>query len=827
MIAFEIGFLSKFLGLLICYVRFLLAKLHMDSLATKRTPKAIQHALQNLPTEIGDTYDQAMQRIEATNDDDRRIVVNFLLWIAFCKRPLSIAEVEHAFATTASASDASDIDPDEVLSAGELTSMCAGLVIIDASDIVRLVHFSAQDYFREKREKWFSNGDTILARDCLTYLSFKEFDAGASSGPTESEDFKQRIIKYPLLEYSCSYWGIHASQSQHPDDLTTQILDFLNCKPHLDAAVQALWYSDSPDVAVWDVRSGVYPLHVAAYFGLTDVVMKLLRAGARVDCRDSFETTPLMYAASGGHTPVVQVLLREKADPNLVCGRSSSSLHRAIASNDINVARILLNQPNIDLNIIDTSRSDQTPLMLAASLRRANIAQIILHKPVLDVNFQSGSHNSTALTLAASAGDAHVVRQILSHPNVDINKKNNWSTPLIEAAKLGFLAVVEALLDHGADPEIQEGVDNASGTPLNRAIDYGHAAVVRLLLQRGANPRVFDIYNRTVVHSAAVNGQDEILRILFEKPTGVDINAQGTNGRTALHDAAYFEYCETIKILFENGARTDIHDGAGRSPLGVAKDMNNLDALELLSKLRKRESTSDESMGRLKHTNTSINSTEVGFLTATKLGMNEIIVSYITKAQTDPTIDLNLVDLDRHSALHLAVQNDRITLLHLLLDAKVDVNIIDRLERTPLHWTALYNNYEAAECLLDAGADVDMKEHFEETALDISLYGLNTSLPVLLLEHGARPPEKRLQITLCAAAQWGSGDLVQRLVAAGADPQKKDSDGQSPFHLAEYAENKETAQMILRLCEERERERQGLTEEVQVALRGSRPGSGR
>lgn len=822
-IALEVGLLFKFLGLLIWYIRFLLAKLHMDSLATKRTPKAVQQALQNLPTEIGDTYDQAMQRIEATNDDDRRIVMNFLLWIAFSIRPLSVAEVEHASAITASTSD---IDPDEVLGAGELTSMCAGLVIIDASDIVRLVHFSAQNYFREKREKLFPKGDTILARDCLTYLSFKDFDTGASSGPTESEDFKQRTIKYPLLEYSCSYWGIHASQSQHPDDLTAQILNFLNRKPHLDAAIQALWYSDSPDVADWDVKSGVHPLHVAAYFGLTDVVMKLLRAGAYVDCRDSFETTPLMYATSGGHSPVLQVLLREGADPNLVCGRSSSSLHRAIASNDVNIARILLDQPNIDLNIIDTSRTDQSPLMLAASLRRSNIAPIILHKPVLDVNFQSGSFNSTALTLAASAGDAQVVRQILSHPDVDINKRNHWSTPLTEAARLGFLAVVEALLDHGADPEIQEGADNASGTPLNRAIDYGHAAVLRLLLQRRANPKVLDIYSRTVVHSAAVNGQDEILRILFEKPTGVDINAQGTNGRTALHDAAYFEYCETIKILFENGARTDIHDGAGRSPLGVAKDMNNLDALELLTKLRKRESASDESIGRLKHTNTSINSTELGFLKAAKLGMTETIESYITRAQTDPTIDLNLVDLDRHSALHLAVQNDHIALLRLLLDAKVDVNIIDRLDRTPLHWTALYNNYEAAECLLDAGADIDIKDHYEETALDISLYGLNTSLVILLLEHGAWPPEKKLQVTLCAAAQWGSAELVQRLVAAGADPQKKDAYGQSPFHLAEYAENKETAQMILLLCEEREISRQGSSVDVKIALRGSRPGSG-
>ena len=172
----------------------------MDSLANKRTPRAVQDALQNLPTKIGDTYDQAMQRIEATNEDDRRIVMNFLLWIAFSIRPLSVTEVEHA---TSINSGASDIDPDEVLSASDLTSMCAGLVIVDASDIVRLVHFSAQSYFKENRERWFAHGDLTLAQDCLTYLSFKAFEAGPCSGPTESEDSKNEVCNIP-------YWNTAA-----------------------------------------------------------------------------------------------------------------------------------------------------------------------------------------------------------------------------------------------------------------------------------------------------------------------------------------------------------------------------------------------------------------------------------------------------------------------------------------------------------------------------------------------------------------------------------------------------------------------------------------
>ena len=774
----------------------------------------MQEALQSLPTEIGKTYDQAMERIEQLNEEDRKIAMNFLLWITFAARPLSVPEVEHACAIDARTRV---IDPDEVLIASDLASMCAGLVIIDASEIVRVVHFSAQNYLQDNRQRWFPEGDISIARDCLYYLSFKEFDSGACGGPAERHDFEDRTLRYPLLEYCCSYWGLHAASAKQPEELTLTILAFLNHPQHLKSAVQALWYSDSPAVAGWNVKSGVLPLHLAAYFGLTRVASRLLRDRAAIDIQDSHQTTPLMYAAAGGHAPVVQELLREGANPNLVCGRGSSSLHRAIAFNQVDVARILLDHPNIDVNLLDRSRGDWTPLMLAASLRRGQIVPILVHKPSLDINLQSGESQSTALHLAAKTGDVQIVRFLLEHPDIDVNKRNGWCTPLTEAARNGYLSVVEALLDHGADTELQEGVDRASGTPLNRAIDYGYTRVVRLLLERGSNPTVLDIYNRTIVHSAAINGQDDVLRILFKYPTRVDINAQGTNGRTAMHDAAYYNYCSTIKILFENGARTDIHDGADRSPLGIAKDMNNLEAFELLTKLRKEEKARDGSIGKLKHTNTSINSNEMGLLKAAKVGMTEAIQSCIARAPSD----LNVSDLDQHTALRLSISNHHVNILELLVSAGADLNAINRLKRTPLHWTALYYDYGAAECLLRAGAKVDLKDHFEETALDIVLSYRQYDLVVLLLNHGAWPTTTRLQMSLHAAAMYGTAILVKKLVDAGADPLKKERSGESPYHTAEYAENKDTAEMILTLREGRGQSRQSPVEDEIVGSKGS------
>ncbi|KAL8680364.1 MAG: hypothetical protein Q9186_003443 [Xanthomendoza sp. 1 TL-2023] len=795
---------------------FLLAKLHMDSLATKRTPRAVQSALQNLPTEIGDTYDQAIERIEATNEDDRKIVMNFLRWIAFSARPLSVAEIEHASSITVGMKD---IDQDSILGAGELTSMCAGLVFIDASDIVRLVHLSAQNYFREHRERLFANGHTMLARDCLTYLTYKTFEAGPLAGSSESEAYRRRLVRdtqYPLTDYSASYWGFHTAKAQPSPELMDQILDFLGNGGCLSSAVEAMLHSDSPDLVSWDVKAGVNPLHLSAFFGLDQVLLKILQVDGMVDCRDNLNTTLLMYAAAGGHSSVVQSLLREGADPNLSCLRSSTALHRAILYSHTEAVRHLLNAPGIDVNAIDTANRGRTPLMLSIfaqrDAQREELVPVILKSPGLDVNLQTTKSMTTALTLAASYDNAHLVRQVLSHPDIEVDKRDHWSTPLTKAAKAGSVSVVEALLDRGADPEIQEGPNHAGGTPLNRAIDYGHLAVVKLLLERGANAKVLDTYNRTIVHSAAVNGQNEILRVLFEKPTGIDVNAQGTNGRTALHDAAYFDYCETIRILFENGASTHIHDGADRSPLGVAKDMNNLAALELLRKLRNQESTRDalDEHGPLRHTQSSLDSTQVGFLTAVKLNMTDAVKSYIDTSMRDPNVDINLVDLDQHSALHIAVLHNHIDILSMLIAAPdVKIDILDRLERSALHWCALYSNDNAAELLLDAGADFTLKDHFTETPLDIALRTQRyVGTAMTMMDRGALPAKADVQVAMAMAVQWGTAVLVERLVReGGADPDRKDSMGLTLVKRAEEWDNKEVVDVLLRLCEEKERDR--------------------
>ena len=78
--------------------RFLLAKLHMDSLESKSSRKALRQALQVLPVGLDATYDEAMSRIASQNDDDHRLAQQILSWITFAVRPLWLNELCEALA---------------------------------------------------------------------------------------------------------------------------------------------------------------------------------------------------------------------------------------------------------------------------------------------------------------------------------------------------------------------------------------------------------------------------------------------------------------------------------------------------------------------------------------------------------------------------------------------------------------------------------------------------------------------------------------------------------------------------------------------------------
>ena len=476
-----------------------------------------------------------MERIQSMPVEHRRIAECFLSWVAYTDRALTIHEIEHATETYLMLEDGEEIyaiDDDDVVSASDLSSMCAGLVTVEGERVL-LAHYTVVTYLDKTREKWFPNAYAKLAKTCLTYLLFDAFDAGACMGEMEDDDFEQRYRDFPLLGYASLWWGRFA---YHAEDIELRetAMEFLTRKPNIDASVQALWYTDTTDALTWNAKTGATALHLAAYFGLEQLIADLLEDTPDVDAQDSLGNTPMMYAALEGHHGIVAQLIKGGASVNATSNNGSNVLHRAARQGCVDVVKVLLRCPDLDVNVSDPSQLSRNALMLAAMDGNVKVVEDLLGREDLQPNLRA---DLTALMFAALNDQVEIVKLLLKDTRVSINDQDRLgATALMFAACFGCTSVVGLLLDAGADADITDGTEEGGGTPLLRAIDNNNLPVVRLFLQRKVNWTSKDKYDRSLLHGAAINGRNAILQLLLEQTHDLDVNAQDINGRAALHD---------------------------------------------------------------------------------------------------------------------------------------------------------------------------------------------------------------------------------------------------------------------------------------------------
>ncbi|XP_004711133.2 ankyrin repeat and SAM domain-containing protein 6 [Echinops telfairi] len=276
----------------------------------------------------------------------------------------------------------------------------------------------------------------------------------------------------------------------------------------------------------------------AARFGHVSVAHLLLDHGADVNAQNRLGASVLTVAARGGHLGVVKLLLEAGAfvDPcgeQLRTGGSRdelldiTALMAAIQHGHEAVVRLLM-EWGADPNHVDRTVG-WSPLMLAALGGRLGMAQQLVekgasldHLSVLEKTAFEVALDRKHRDLADYLDPLTTVR-----PKTDEEKRR---PDIFHALKMGNCQLVKEIADE--DPNHVNMVNGDGATPLMLAAVMGQLPLVQLLVERHADVDKQDsVHGWTALMQATYHGNKEIVKYLLAQ--GADVALRAKNGYTA------------------------------------------------------------------------------------------------------------------------------------------------------------------------------------------------------------------------------------------------------------------------------------------------------
>jgi ankyrin repeat protein len=319
---------------------------------------------------------------------------------------------------------------------------------------------------------------------------------------------------------------------------------------------------------------GESALMLAARTGNPQVVRQLIAAGAQVDAREGWKgQTALMWAAAENNPAAMQVLLEAGADASARSrGGVFTPLLFAIRAGHVPAARVLLDA-GVDVNA--PMPDGTSPLVLAIINAHFELAGFLLDR---GANPKADAQGWTALHQVVWS----------RRPNTGFNLPGPAPT-----GGLDSLDLVRKLVKLGADVNARQTREPRDGyrnqlnrigaTPFLLAAKSVDLPLMRLLLELGADPRITTEDGTTALMAAAGvgiwapgenPGTDEealaAVKLAYDVGGG-GVNDIDRNGDTAAHGAVYRAgSIAVLKFLIEKGARIDVRNEKGWTPLIVA-----------------------------------------------------------------------------------------------------------------------------------------------------------------------------------------------------------------------------------------------------------------
>ncbi len=269
-------------------------------------------------------------------------------------------------------------------------------------------------------------------------------------------------------------------------------------------------------------------------------VERLLLSGARADSLVPGETMlPLEAAAIGGNELIVDLLLKNGADPERAIG-PDSPLWLALQHDHERAALAIV---NAGARFDGPVRKGLTPFYCAAMLNHAELV-------------------SKMIAIGA-----------------DVHAPGTQGSPMHEAADNGNLSMVQLLASSGANIN---RINDLGETPIFLAAEGGHWEVVQWIATHGGNVNAANKLGNTMLHEFAADDDSAGIRRLCALE--VDPDLHNMIGETPLHvAAARGNAAAAIALIEDCQADLNLRDDHSLSPAGLAYREGETDMVELLT----------------------------------------------------------------------------------------------------------------------------------------------------------------------------------------------------------------------------------------------------
>ena len=477
-----------------------------------------------------------------------------------------------------------------------------------------------------------------------------------------------------------------------------------------------------------------------------------------------------------------------------IAAQADERLVNAVRSGDRDSLVALLDRRDVN---VDEGRPDgSSPLAWAAYMNDESAVDLLIRAGA-DVDKANDFHNVTPLALACENANPNIVAKLLAagaDPNI---AQKNGVTPLMACADAGTVEGVRALIAKGADVNAREAEDDQ--TALMWAAAEGHAAIVKLLIDNGADvavrsrvvekpePYIVDMPldqsiwgsnypdttrwekvggGYTALHFAAQAGDIESAQLLLE--AGADIDAPLEEWGTALNVAIASGHEDFALFLVANGADPNASDAWGASALHYAL----FKGLLIINRWRPSD---DEHLGWERN------------------NMPRLVAALLDKgADPDARIEWGYPYQEhpfiaRSGDLPPQISPIGATPLHL---AAISGDLESMRLLAPVSDPAAKTISGGTVFLFAAGGGVEKRARNGENAVAAAKYALEIgggSVDDHLTDTvpgGPRPGVEDRRTALHFATYLGWTDLIEFLVAEGADIDAGDRYGMTPLMIA-------------------------------------------